>query len=417
MRKTLYLNIVFLAISSISFSQVKVQNLLTENLSNSRGIGVTKPHFSWQIKADKRNVMQTAYEIKVGSLLSDFKKEKNLEWNSGKILSDQSVRVDYKGNPLLSAKKYFWQIRVWDNYGKASGWSTPAFFQMGLLNKGDWKAKWIEPGFGDTVGQPSPMFRKQFAADKKIKSAVIFITAHGLYEAKINGMRVGNDYFTPGWTTYNKRLQYQEYDVTDFVKQGNNAIGVILGDGWYRGHLAWDDNKNIYGKDISLLLQLEITYSDGSVKAIVSDESWKSATGSIRSSSIYDGETIDSRLEKSGWTLPGYDDSKWNGVKVENFSNDNLVATINEPAIKHETYKPVKILTTPKGEKIIDFGQNLVGWVMLKVNGNEGDTVIIQHAEVLDKKGNFYTANLRAAKATSTYILNGKDEEFFEPHF
>lgn len=407
----------FQLIFLVGFSQINLSQLLCNNLSNPIGIGTVKPQFSWQMTSDKRNVMQTAYEIKVASDLSDIKKGKSLEWNSGKILSDQSLRVDYNGSSLLSAKKYFWQVRVWDNYGKASGWSTPAFFQMALLNINEWKAKWIEPGFTDTVGQASPMFRKQFEADKKIKSASVFITAHGLYEAQINGKRVGDDYFTPGWTSYNKRLQYQEYDVTDLVKEGDNAIGVSLGDGWYRGHLAWDDNKNIYGKDISLLLQLEITYNDGSVKTIVSDESWKSTTGSIISSSIYDGETIDARIKKTGWTLPGYDDSKWSGVNVESFSNDNLVATINEPATKHETFKPIKVLTTPKGEKVIDFGQNLVGWVMMKVNGNVGDTIVIQHAEVLDKEGNFYTANLRGAKATSTYILNGKGEEFFEPHF
>ncbi|HUZ57248.1 MAG TPA: family 78 glycoside hydrolase catalytic domain [Hanamia sp.] len=409
----LSLQLIFL----VGFSQINVSQLLCNNLSNPIGIGTAEPQFSWQMTSDKRDVMQTAYEIRVGSDLSDLKKGKSLEWNSGKILSDESVQVDYKGSSLKSAKKYFWQVRVWDNYGKTSSWSTPVFFQMGLLNTDEWKAKWIEPGFTDTVGQPSPMFRKQFSTDKKIKSAALFITAHGLYEAQINGSRVGDDYFTPGWTSYNKRLQYQEYDVTGLVKKGNNAIGVTLGSGWYRGHLAWGSNKNIYGKDISLLLQLEITYDDGSKKTIVSDGNWKSTTGSIISSSIYDGETIDARIRKTGWTLPGYDDSKWSGVNVENFSNDNLIATINEPATKHETFKPVKILTTPKGEKVIDFGQNLVGWVMLKVKGNAGDTLIIKHAEVLDKEGNFYTANLRAAKATSTYILNGKDEEFFEPHF
>ena len=405
----------FIAISV--FAQVNVSSLLCNNLYNPIGIGISNPQFSWQIKSEKRNVMQAAYEIRVGSDLSDLKKGKHLEWNTGKILSDESVHVNYKGNGLQSGKKYFWQVRVWDNYGKISGWSQPAFFQMGLLNTGEWKAKWIEPGFVDSVGQPSPMFRKQFAADKKIKSASIFITAHGLYEVQINGKRVGNDYFTPGWTSYNKRLQYQEYDVTNLVKQGSNAIGVMLGSGWYRDHLAWGSNKNIYGKDISLLLQLEITYNDGSTKTIVSDESWKSTTGSIISSSIYDGETIDARMKKTGWALPGYDDSKWSGIEVENFSNDNLVATINELATKHETFKPIKIITTPKGEKVIDFGQNLVGWIMLKVNGNAGDTVIIKHAEVLDKEGNFYTVNLRAAKATSTYILDRKGEEFFEPHF
>ncbi|HSN07517.1 MAG TPA: family 78 glycoside hydrolase catalytic domain, partial [Hanamia sp.] len=364
-----------------------------------------------------RDVMQTAYELIVSGNSSLLKKGRSLLWNSGKVSSDQSVHINYSGPSLQSDKKYYWQVRVWDNNGKISEWSQPASFQTAFLHTNDWKAKWIQPGFIDSVGQPSPMFRKQFTAKKKIKSATAFITAHGLYEAQINGQRVGDAYFTPGWTSYNKRLQYQAYDVTNLLKTGSNAIGVTLGSGWYRGHLAWGSNKNIYGKDISLLLQLMITYSDGTTETIVSDGSWKSATGSIISSSIYDGETIDDRLSKAGWTLPGYDDSKWSGVKIGDFSNDKLIATINEPAKKHETFKPVRVMTTPKGEKVIDFGQNLVGWVMLKVKGNAGDTIVIKHAEVLDKEGNFYTTNLRAAKATSTYILNGKGEEYFEPHF
>lgn len=200
MRKLITLAI-FLFFAIAGFSQTNVSQLLCDNLSNPIGIGVSNPTFSWQLKSDKRNVIQAAYEIRVSNDLSHLKKRKSLEWNSGKILSDESVHVIYKGNALQSAKKYFWQVRVWDNYGKASGWSTPAFFQMALLNETDWKAKWIEPGFEDIVGQPSPMFRKQFSSDKKIKSAAVFITAHGLYEAHINGRRVGEDYFTPGWTS------------------------------------------------------------------------------------------------------------------------------------------------------------------------------------------------------------------------
>ncbi|HET7116902.1 MAG TPA: family 78 glycoside hydrolase catalytic domain, partial [Hanamia sp.] len=399
------------------FAQVSVNNLLCENKVNPLGVGIAQPQFSWQLFSNNRNVVQTAYELRISENIPDFKQETKLVWHTDKVYSDQSVHIPYNGKKLESGARYFWQVRVWDNKGKVSDWSSPAFWLMGLLSSSDWKAKWIEPGFTDTVGQPSPMFRKEFDAHRKIKSASLFVTAHGLYEAQINGHRVGNDYFTPGWTSYNKRLQYQVYDVSNLLKVGNNAIGVTLGSGWYRGHLAWKNNKNIYGKDISLLLQLSITYTDGSIKTIVSDESWKSTTGSIISSSIYNGETIDARLEKKGWAMPGYNDSNWSGVKIESFSNDNLIATINEPAQKHETFKPVKIFTTPKGERVIDFGQNLVGWIMLKVKGNAGDTVIIKHAEVLDKEGNFYTANLRAAKATSTYILNGKGEEFFEPHF
>jgi len=181
--------------------------------------------------------------------------------------------------------------------------------------------------------------------------------------------------------------------------------------------LGWEDNKNVYGKDAALLFQLDITYTDGSKESIVSDDSWKSTTGSIRYAEIYNGEIIDARQQRTGWRQAGYNASGWNGVTVKDYDKSVLVATQNEPVKKHETFNPVKIITTPNGEKVIDFGQNLVGWVVMKAKGNAGDTITISHAEVLDKNGNFYTENLRDAKAQAIYILRGEGEELFEPHF
>ncbi len=392
-------------------AQVTIQNLLTENRTNPVGLDVEIPRFSWQLTSDKRNTMQTACEIKV------WKDGKNAMWNSGKIMSDSSVHVSYKGAALQSDTKYFWQVRIWDNNNKASAWSEPVFFQTALLHTNDWQAKWIEPGFTEDSTRPSPMFRKEFASDKKITSATAYITAHGLYEAQLNGKRIGDAYLTPGWTSYHNRLQYQTIDVTNLIKQGNNAIGVTLGNGWYRGVIGFSNNINIYGKDIALLLQINITYGDGSTKIITTDDTWKSSAGAIRYAEIYNGETIDARQEKKDWPLPGYDDKNWSGVAVDTFGYDNLIATYNEPVRRHETFTPKQIITTPKGEKVIDFGQNLVGWVALKVKGNAGDTIRVSHAEVLDKKGDFYTANLREAKAQDVYILKGSEEETFEPHF
>jgi len=207
------------------------------------------------------------------------------------------------------------------------------------------------------------------------------------------------------------------YDVTTAIKNGTNAIGVTLGDGWYRGDFSFNHKRNLYGSDIALLFQLDIVYTDGTTASIVSDNSWKSSTGAIRSSNIYNGEFIDARLDKTGWALPGYNDKNWSVVKTANLSKDNLIATYNEPVKKHETFQPIKIFKTPKGEQVIDFGQNLVGWVQLKTKGNAGEKIVVSHAEVLDKDGNFYTENLRAAKARDTYILKGEGEEIFEPHF
>ncbi|OIR12914.1 bacterial alpha-L-rhamnosidase [mine drainage metagenome] len=393
-----------------SFAQVTVKNLLCENLTNPIGIDAQQPRFSWQLSSDKRNEHQTAYEIKVNA-------GKEMVWSSGKINSDQSVQINYDGKKLQSEKKYAWQVRVWDNEGKVSAWSETANFKMALLSTSDWKAKWITPGYEEDALRASPLFRKQFIAKKKIIAATAYITAHGLYEAQINGQRVGDAYLTPGWTSYNKRLQYQVYDVTNLVKNGNNAIGVTLGSGWYRGIIGFGNNINVYGKDIALLFQMKITYSDGSSENIVSDDSWKSSTGSIVYSEIYNGETIDARKEKKGFSLPDFNDADWSSVKLADFSKENLIATQNELVKKHETFKAIKIITTPKGEKVIDFGQNLVGWVMMKVKGNAGDKIILSHAEVLDKKGNFYTDNLRHAKAQDVYILKGGEEENFEPHF
>ena len=395
----------------ISDAQVKLQNLLTENMRDPIGIDVQQPRFSWQLAGNQRNVMQTAYEVTVSE-------GKNNVWKSGKVMSDQSVHVLYSGKALQAGKKYTWQVRVWDNNAKASPWSETASFQMALLSPSEWKAKWIEAGYvEDSINRPSQYFRKQFSVNKKVVSATAYITAHGMYEAQINGKRVGDYYLTPGWTNYNKRLQYQVYDVTNLLTNGNNAIGVVTGNGWYRGFLAWAGNKNIYGKNNGVLFQLDLTYSDGTTASIISDESWKSSTGSIRYSEIYHGETIDAREEKQGWTTASFNDAGWSGVKIADYKNDVLIATYNEPVKKQETFKPVKIFTTPKGEKVIDFGQNLVGWVIVKANGKAGDKITIRHAEVLDKHGNFYIENLRVANATATYYLSGKGEDVFEPHF
>ena len=395
-----------------TYAQVNVELLRTENLINPIGISAQKPCFSWQLVSNQRNIMQSSYEIVVAE-------NSTAVWKSGKVKSDSSVRVSYKGPALKSGTKYNWYVNVWYNNDKPAPRSKPAFFLTALLNTRDWQATWIEPGFvEDSVMRPSPLFRKEFVATKKIKSAIAYITAHGMYEAQINNKRVGDALLTPGWTAYKKRLQFQTYDVTGMLSSGANAIAVTLGSGWYRGSISTSRNIPKYGKDIALLFQLNITYTDGTKQIVSSDNSWKSSTGSIRYSDIYNGETIDANKEKTGWALPLYNDKDWDGVKVINHSKDNLVATINEPVKKQEVFKPLKIIRTPLGENVIDFGQNLVGWLVLKVKGKAGDTITISHAEVLDKKGNFYVENLRSAKAQNKYILKGTGEkEIFEPHF
>lgn len=410
--KQVFLSSVILISCFFVSGQTSIRNLLCENLVNPVGIDALNPRFSWQLSGNQRNLHQAAYQVTVKN------ESQAVMWESGKVASPQSVYVRYAGKALESGKRYTWQVKVWDNYGKVSLSREMASWEMGLLKPEDWKAKWIRTATEeDTVNRPSPIFRKEFSASKKIKSARAYVTSHGLYEAFINGKRVGDSYLTPGWTSYNKRLQYQVYDITPMVAQGANTIGVALASGWYRGHLAWQDNKNIYGKHLDLLLQIAIIYSDGTTEQIVTDETWRSSTGEIRYSEIYNGETNDARLEKTGWLKNAFDDRQWSRVQVNELPKHHLIATENEPIKKHETFPAKKIFRTPKNELVVDFGQNLVGFVQLKVSGKAGDSIKVYHAEVLDKAGNFYTENLRLAKQENIYILKGNVTETFEPHF
>ena len=410
-KSTCFLPLFLLFCISVS-GQLSVNKLQTENLPAPLAVDSKLPRLSWQLESSDRGILQTAYEIRV----SDRPDGRGSIWNSGKVLSDQSLQIVYAGAELQSGKRYYWQVRVWDNKGRSSAWSQTAWWQMGLLSPGDWKAQWIRPDMEEDSTR-SPLLRTAFTADKNIISAIVYITAHGLYEAQLNGQRVGDAYLTPGWTTYNKRLQYQAYDVTRQIRPGKNAIGVMLGSGWYRGYIGFSGQHNFYGKDLALLAQLVIRYKDGHEQMVLSGPNWRSAYGEVLRSELYDGETIDHRAEKSGWATAAFPTTGWAGVQTVPISKNILVATVNEPVKRQESFQVKKVLTTPKGETVIDFGQNLTGWVSVKIKGKAGDSIRLSHAEVLDKAGNFYTDNLRSARAVDVFILKGGDEETFEPHF
>jgi len=271
-------------------------DLTTEYQTNPLSIDMLAPRFSWKISSSDQGVMQNAYEIRVSD--KPVIKNGNI-WHSGKVATDASILIPYGGLPLESKKRYYWQVRVWDNKGNASDWSAVNFWEMGLLSTADWKASWIHHPQG-SQSKSSPLFRKSFQTTKKIKSAKLYITSHGLYETYINGNRIGEFYFTPGWTSYHKRLQYQVYDVSQEIKSGNNQLSVMLGDGWYRGNLM--SGNAFYGNDLALLAQLEITYQDGKIDLIKTDNSWKtSLDGAITMSDIYNGERYDARRMDKDW--------------------------------------------------------------------------------------------------------------------
>ncbi|MES2456802.1 MAG: family 78 glycoside hydrolase catalytic domain [Bacteroidota bacterium] len=418
--KAIYIkSVVFLALLAMNFTasaqKISLTDLQVEHLDNPLSVETAAPRMSWKISSTLKNTLQTSYEIRVGTDKSALTSGKHVFWKGAKN-TDQSVLITYDGPALSSKTLYYWQVRIKDNHGNTSAWSPVQYWQMGL-KPGDWTAKWIAVSGKDTAAA-SPLFRKEFSLKKQVKSALAFITAKGLYEAHINGKRVSDSYFAPGWTSYRKHLQYQVYDVTAFLKSGSNAIGVTLGNGWYKGRIGFGGQRNFYGDTRALLMQVEVTYTDGTKETLQTDENWKTAYGPIVFSDIYDGETYDARLEKAGWNNNGYqEDASWKGVRILEKGTEQLVGMSGPEVKKHETFKALKVFKTPKGETVVDFGQNLVGWVMLKAKGTAGTKITLSHAEVLTKEGNFYTVNLRTAKAQDNYILKGNVEQVFEPHF
>jgi alpha-L-rhamnosidase len=399
------------------------------------GIDETAPALSWALEGEGRAQTQSAYRVLVAGNEEDLQAEENLLWDSGRVESNRSVGIEYDGEALRSGSCCVWKVCVWDEAGNPTPYAEPAFFEMGLLERSDWEGAWISLGEGppqdfdppsgdeyDDVGPalaPSPYLRKEFRLEKPVRRARLYATARGVYEMYVNGKRVGNHVLAPGWTDYRRRVQYQTYDVTGLLAEGRNALGAVLGDGWYAGFVGFDPKHRgaHYGSRPQLLVQLNVGYEDGTTQTIVSDGSWKSSTGPILYSDLLVGESYDARREMPGWDEPGFDDSDWYSVGVEELEAPPLVAQPDE-GVRVTREVAAKTVTEPRsGLYVFDMGQNMVGWVRLKVEGEPGTEVILRHAEVLNPDGTIYTTNLRFARATDRYVLRGEGEEVYEPRF
>ncbi|MDE7354707.1 MAG: glycoside hydrolase family 78 protein [Acetatifactor sp.] len=349
-------------------------NLKTEYMTNPLGIDIRKPYLSWQCRG---GIKQTAYEIRAftgGQVI----------WNSGKVPSSRMNEL--LGVEAAGRQRVSWQVRLWDQEDVPGEWSEEAFFEMGLLEKEDFTAKWINPELtcDPQIHKPASYLRKTFWVDRK-GTARLYITCHGLYEAWINGRRAGDFVLAPGSFTYDRRLAYQTYDVTELIREGENRVQVILGDGWYRSCSGVDGDRNLYGEDVALYFQLEI---DG--KAVcISDESWEaSQDGPIRENDMQQGETVDARLEEF---------EGWHGVKAEDFGTANLCCSNCVPVTENERFEG-KLLQTPDGSIVIDYGQNLAGYVEFTVTARAGQRIVITHGESLDENGNFTAENFQDRK-------------------
>ncbi len=406
-------------------STVTVKNLRCEYRVNPLGIDETLPRLSWVLESPDRGAVQSAYRILVASSREKLDKGEGDLWDSGRVKSDVSNQIVYAGEKLTSGAMCWWKVCVWDGNGAESAFSAPALWSMGLLDDSEWKAQWIamtprrdwskqtkrEPG------PPSPFLRKTFTADRDVKRATAYVTARGLFELYLNGKRVGEDVLVPGWTNYDKRIQYLTYDVTGLVADGDNAVGAVLGDGWYCGYVGWRQVRSYYGTTKSLLCRLDIEYADGRVESVVSDGSWKCSHGPIVYSDMMMGEKYDAGLELNGWNTASYDDTAWEPVMTVAAPAAALVAKPSQPVRVTEHVPSVGIEEPVKGVYVFDLGQNIAGWARLRVNGPKGTVVTMRFAERLNPDGTVYTTNLRSAEATDIYVLKGGGEEVYEPRF
>jgi alpha-L-rhamnosidase len=329
--------------------------------------------------------------------------------------------VAYAGPELTSGQRISWQVRVWDGKDQASAWSELGFWQMGLLADEDWTAQWISlpPGRPGIDQNPSPFLRRVFTVAKPLARATVYATAWGVYALHLNEQKVGDAHFAPGWTDYAQRLQYQTYDVTALLRDGENAVGAALGDGWYAGYIGWGNKRAYYGSRLQLLAQIVLEYADGSRETLGTDRQWRGATGPILASDMLMGETYDARLAMPGWAAIGFDDDGWKPVTVEAAHDPAVrrVAQGDPPVRVTEEITPVALTQPAPGTYLFDLGQNMVGWVRLQVSGPPGTIIQTRFGEMLTAEGALYTDNLRAAKATDTYILSGNGIELYEPHF
>jgi alpha-L-rhamnosidase len=412
-----------------------VTDLRCEYLKDPLGIDVTKPRLNWIITSSQRGEKQTAYQVLVASSKALLAADTGDLWDSGKVVSDQSVHVEYAGKPLASRQRCYWKVRVWTSAAvqeslsaeEPTKWSLPALWTMGLLKPEDWPAEWIgldledagsDPNDPEKRRLPARYLRREFTAEKKVSSAMAYVCGLGFFNLMINGKKVGDHVMDPLLTEYNKRACYVTFDVTQNLKDGPNAVGVVLGNGrFFAPRIKNPAPFKDYGAP-RLLLQIEVEYEDGSRTRWISDDKWRvTATGPIGVNNEYDGETYDARLEMPGWDAAGFDDSKWRKVQLMAGPKGKLVAQMVEPNRVVDILKPLSVTEVNPNVWVVDFGQVFYGQPRIMVSGAAGTTVRMTEAYSLDKDGTLKIADNRNANCADVYILKGQGQETWRPRF
>ena len=382
-----------------------------EHHREALGIGEARPRLSWKTKA-RPEWSQVAYELAITRGPQAFL--------TGRVPSRESVLVPWPGQPLTSREQASVRVRVWGDDTGPSRWSAAAIVEAGLLRPDDWKAvpvgpNWLE-GPDPDLRRP-PLLRREFVIAGAPVKARLYVTAHGLFEVELNGARVGHEAMSPGWTVYGSRLRYYTYDVTSLVNEGDNAIGAWLGDGWYRGRVGWGGGShNLYGSDIALIAQLEISTSDGQTLTIATDQAWRASVGPILSSSIYDGEVYDAREEHALWSTAGFDSSSWTGVSVGLEIQPHLLHPTAPPSAVLRKFCPLRFLRRRVAKPCSTSARTWSAGCGSRACGERGTTITLSTAEVM-QEGELCTRPLRAAKSTDTYVMAGRHLEEWEPRF
>ncbi len=402
-------------------------NLRCEYLQNPLGVDISRPRLSWSIEGAGSNQCQSAYRIMVSSTKDSLQTGDYDLWDSGKVDGGCLQSVEYGGQALSSGQRAWWKVMLWDRDNHSLPESPPAWWEMGLLHREDWHGRWIA-ATTDTSFEGAPLLRNEFRLKSRIKRARAYICGLGYYELRLNGVRVGERLLDPAFTNYDKRVLYVTYDITSCLAEGDNAVGVILGNGWYNVHTEaeWDFHKAPWRASPRFLLEMRIEYTDGGSEIVSSGSEWKTTAGPVIYNSIYGGETYDARLEKAGWDIVGYDDTAWNGVKMVEPPAGALKAMLMAPASVMMIMNPVSLAEPSPDTYIYDMGQNFAGCVRLTVRGPRGVKVTLKYGERLNKDGTLDQENIAQYVKlgdparrfqTDEYILKGDQTETWASSF
>lgn len=417
--------------------ELSCKSLRCNGMERPLGVDDRHPKFSWRLWDGKRGSMQIKYRLTVAYTQRDLEEGQKLLWDTGEVASESCLYIPYEGEPLRSATVYFWRVEAFDNHGNRG--ASSSFFETAFLHRQDWEALWIEPeqeaayeepfikyksfigikaDLASVIMRPAQLVRRGFTLEGAVKRARAYMTSHGIYFFEINGKRVGDLKLAPEFTAYDKYLQYQVYDVTGFLAQSGNAIGMVIGDGWYTGKVGMPGRSCQYGDRLAALFQIEVEFADGAKARVCSDGECRSATGPIQYADLFVGEKYDATKERTGFSTFGYNDTGWSRVKVLPDGYETLVAQPARPVRVLERRKLEKIWVSPRGETILDAGQVLTGYLRMRVKAPEGTEITLEYTETIDKERNYLNnAQGRFTIQTDTYIAKGAEEEIFEPEF